>query len=82
MPSLLESHELCITNVKRPDSFITIPWKKDEQLVCMATVVDAHAPSRLKEGSLFNPELTYEESQNLGSIMDWLTTDTSSSRWH
>ena len=55
VPSMLEPRGLYRTDGKRPDGVTMIPWEMGKQLVWDVTVVDALAPSRLKQGSLCNP---------------------------
>ena len=55
---MLEPRGLYRTDVKRPDGVPMIPWEMGKLLVWDVTVVDALAPSRLNQGSLFNPGTT------------------------
>ena len=63
LPSMLEPRGLYRTDGKRPDGVTMIPWEMGKQLVWDVTVVDALAPSRLKQGSLCNPETTATEDE-------------------
>ena len=50
---------------KRSDGVTMIPWKMVYQLVWNVTVVDALAPSRLNQGSLFNLGATEAEARKI-----------------
>ena len=50
----LEPRGLYRTDGKRPDGDPLIPWEMVKQLVWDVTFVDALAPSRLNQGSLWN----------------------------
>ena len=55
LPRMLELRGLYPTDGKRPDGIAMIPWVMGKQLVWDVAVVDALAPSRLKQGSYCNP---------------------------
>ena len=68
LPSMLERVVLnCSilyrTDDERPDGVTMNPWKMGMQLVSGVTVVDAHAPSRLNQGSLSNGGTTGTEAE-------------------
>ena len=62
-PSMLASRGLYRTDGKLPNDFTMILWKMGKQLVWDVTVVDALAPSRLNQGSLYNPGTTAIETE-------------------
>ena len=64
LPSMLEPHGMYGTDGKRPDGVTMIPWEMGKQLVWDVTVVDALAPSRLNQGSLYNPGTTTTEAES------------------
>ena len=62
---MLEPRGLYQPDRKRPDGVTMIPWEMGKQLVWDVTVVDALAPSRLNQGSLFNRGTTATEAEAL-----------------
>ena len=64
LPSMLEPRGQHRTD-KRSDGVTMIPWKMVYQLVWNVTVVDALAPSRLNQGSLFNLGATEAEARKI-----------------
>ena len=60
---MLEPRRLYRTDGKRPDGVTILPWDLGKQLVWEVTVVDAHAPSRLNQGSSCNPGTTATEAE-------------------
>ena len=63
MPSMLEPRGLYRTDGKRPDGVTMIPWEMGKQLVWDVTVVNALAPGRLNQGSLYSPETIATEAE-------------------
>ena len=60
---MLEPRGLYRTDGNHPDGVTMIPWEMGKQLVWDVTVVDAHAPSRLNQGSLCNTGTTATEAE-------------------
>ena len=58
LPSTLEQRGLYRTDGKRPDGVTMIPWEIGKQLMLNVIAVNALAPSRRSQGSLFNSENT------------------------
>ena len=63
LPSMLEPRGLYRTDDKRPNGVTMIPWEMGKQLVWDVTVVDALAPSCLKQGSICNPGTSATEAE-------------------
>ena len=61
--SVLEPRGLYRIDGKRPDGVTMTPWEMGQQLAWDVTVVDALAPSCLKQGSLCNPGTTATEAE-------------------
>ena len=60
---MLEPRGQYRTDGEGPDVVIMIPWEMGQQLVWDVTVVDALAPSRLDQGSLYNLGTTATEAE-------------------
>ena len=60
---MLAPRGLYRTDGKRLDGVTMIPWEMGKQLVRDVTVVDALAPSRLHQGSLYYPGTTATEAE-------------------
>ena len=60
---MFEPRGLYRTDGKCTDGVTLISWEMGKQLVWDPTVVDAFAPSRLNQGSLFDLETTATEAE-------------------